>query len=162
MKEGEIKATLKSSGIDRVIVLDDFCGSGNQASKFHEEVVRVIKEKNEDIYVAYYALFAIEEGLGKVKGLSFDAVEAIFVLDESYKCFSDNSRFFAGENSGFKVQCKRMSVEYGKKISSIPLGYNKCQMLLGFHHNTPNNTLPIFWKEREGWVPMFKRFSKIY
>lgn len=162
VKDGEITATLASSGIDRIIVLDDFCGSGNQASKFYEEVVRVIKEKNADIHIAYYALFAIEEGLRKVKGLLFDAVEAIFVLDESYKCFSDKSRFFVGEDIEFKKHCKMISETYGRKISSIPLGFKDCQMLLGFHHNTPNNTLPIFWKENEGWVPMFKRFSKIY
>ena len=98
----------------------------------------------------------------RVRRLSFDAAESVYVLDESYKCFSDKSRFFVGDDIAFMVPCKIMSEYYGKKISRIPLGYNDCQMLLGFHHNTPNTTLPIFWKEIDGWEPIFKRFSKIY
>lgn len=158
----QITARITLDGIDRIVILDDFCGSGNQASKFHDEFVRFIKEKNKDINIAYYALFAIEEGLGKVRALSFDDVESIFILDESYKCFSDRSRFFEGEKTDFKMQCKTISEEYGKRLSQIPLGYKDCQMLLGFHHNTPNNTLPIFWYEGDGWEPIFKRFAKRY
>ena len=162
-EKGEgITAKIEVDGIDRIVVLDDFCGSGNQATRFHDGFVKFIKEKNKSIHIAYYALFAIEEGLEKVRKLSFDAAEAVYVLDGSYKCFSDKSRFFAGEDITFMLPCKIMSEHYGKKISRMPLGYNDCQMLLGFHHNTPNNTLPIFWKEVDGWEPIFKRFSKIY
>lgn len=162
-KDGEyIQASLKIAGIERIIILDDFCGSGNQASKFHEEFVTYLKDKAPQIQVAYYALFAIEEGLNKVKGLSFDQAEAVFVLDESYKCFSDISRFFMEEDAQLKAPCKIMCEKYGKQISLNPLGYKDCQMLIGFHHNTPNNTLPIFWQDKNGWHPMFKRFVKIY
>ena len=160
---GQITAKMALGGIDRIVVLDDFCGSGDQATKFHNEFVKFIKENNQGVMLAYYALFAIEEGLGKVKDLLFDDVESVFVLDESYKCFSDRSRFFEGEKAEFKMQCKNISEAYGKKLSHRnPLGYKDCQMLLGFHHNTPNNTLPIFWSEGGGWEPFFKRFAKIY
>ena len=53
-----------------------------------------------------------------------------------------------------------MCVKYGEQWGD-PLGYNDCQMLLGFHHNTPNNTLPIFWREKN-WTPIFKRYAKLY
>lgn len=162
-KDGEdIQASLKVAGIERIVLLDDFCGSGNQATKFHEEFVTYLKDKAPQVHIAYYALFAIEDGLNKVKGLSFDQAESVFVLDESYKCFSDVSRFFLEEDSQLKAPCKIMCEKYGEQISSTPLGYKDCQMLLGFHHNTPNNTLPIFWQEKNGWHPMFKRFVKIY
>ena len=158
----EICANLMVEGIERIVVLDDFCGSGNQATKFNNSFVKFLKDKYPDIQIAYYTLFAIEEGFEKVNSLSFDKVEAMFVLDETYKCFSDNSRFFMGEKEGYKAECKDMCQRYGQKISRNPLGYQDCQMLLGFHHNTPNNTLPIFWQEKNGWIPMFKRFAKIY
>jgi hypothetical protein len=162
-ENGEIiTAKLAIDGIDRIVVLDDFCGSGNQATRFNNEFVKFIKEKNRDIHISYFALFAIEEGLEKVDNLSFDVAKSVFVLDKSYKCFSDESRFFDDENASLKEACKLMCEKYGKQISKIPMGYNDCQMLLGFHHNTPNNTLPIFWKEKDGWVPMFKRFAKLY
>lgn len=163
IKEGDdIHAELKTEGIERIVLLDDFCGSGKQATTFHDQLVKYIKENAPQIFLSYYALFAIEEGLKNVQNLSFDQVEAVFVLDESYKCFSENSRFFIDKDADLKEPCKEMSERYGKKISSNPLGYKDCQMLIGFHHNTPNNTLPIFWQENNGWNPIFKRFVKIY
>lgn len=159
----EITATLLVDGIDYLVLLDDFCGSGTQATTFHDSVVRFIKKEAPQIHISYFSLFAIEEGLNRVRGLSFDQVESIFVLDESYKCFSNNSRFFIeNKDKDLKNVCKEMCERYGKEFGSDPLGYKDGQMLLGFHHNTPNNTLPIFWQEKKGWHPMFKRFVKIY
>jgi hypothetical protein len=160
--KGEITATMAIKDIERIIVLDDFCGSGNQATDFNDKVVKFIKMKNKNLFVAYYSLFATENGIKKLQGLSFDSVESVFVLDDSYKCFSERSRYFDGEDVKLKIPCKSMCEEYGKKISKIPLGYKDCQLMLGFHHNTPNNTLPIFWQESNGWQPIFKRFAKLY
>ena len=52
--------------------------------------------------------------------------------------------------------------EIDEKVN--PLGYDNCQLLLSFFHNTPNNSLPIFWFEDEQveWKPMFRRYPKIY
>ena len=50
-------------------------------------------------------------------------------------------------------------------VPSHPLGYRDGQLLLGFSHNTPDNTLPVFWyEERDGpnWRPMFRRYPKGY
>ena len=158
----ELSATLMVDGINRIVILDDFCGSGNQATKFHNSIVRFIKSAAPHIIISYYALFAMEEGLKKVQELSFDQAEAVFVLDESYKCFSESSRFFIGEDKHLRDDCKGMCEKYGGMLGPYPFGYKDSQMLLGFHHNTPNNTLPIFWQEKNGWHPMFKRFVKIY
>jgi hypothetical protein len=46
-----------------------------------------------------------------------------------------------------------MVEKYGKKLyKNHMLGYKDSQLLLGLEHNTPNNTLPIFWSEK-GWNP---------
>lgn len=162
-KDGDdIIAELRIDGIERIVLLDDFCGSGNQATTFHDQFVKYLKEKAPHIQISYFALFAIKDGLRIVRDLLFDQAEAVFVLDESYKCFSDKSRFFIDEDADLKDPCREMCEKYGKQISSNPLGYKNCQMLIGFHHNTPNNTLPIFWQEKYGWNPIFKRFVKIY
>jgi hypothetical protein len=53
-----------------------------------------------------------------------------------------------------------MVEKYGKKLyKNHMLGYKDSQLLLGLEHNTPNNTLPIFWSEEE-WSPIFKRYGK--
>jgi len=52
-------------------------------------------------------------------------------------------------------------------MPSPPLSYKRDkvfqQPLIGFHHNTPNNSLPIIWFDEPGgppWTPIFKRYSK--
>ena len=47
-------------------------------------------------------------------------------------------------------------------MENYPLGYDNGQYMLGFEYNTPDNTLPIFWGMGDGWVPLFKRYQKIY
>ena len=52
-KDGEdIQASLKVAGIERIVLLDDFCGSGNQATKFHEEFVTYLKDKAPQVHIA--------------------------------------------------------------------------------------------------------------
>jgi hypothetical protein len=149
--------------IDRIVVLDDFCGSGSQATSFDSEFVVNLKKDKPNIKINYFSLFAIEMGLNKIRGLHYDRAESVFVLDESYKCFSKDSRFFDTKEADIKKSCHTLCNKYGRKLDPRnPLGYKNGQMLVGFHHNTPNNSLPIFWSEKKSWNPIFKRFVKIY
>lgn len=149
--------------IDRIVVLDDFCGSGSQAKSFDGEFVVNLKKDKPEIKIEYYSLFAIEKGLNKIRDLHYDKADAIFVLDNTYKCFSADSRFFTSKEKELKNNCHKMCNRYGRKLEpNYPFGYKNGQMLIGFHHNTPNNSLPIFWSERKSWNPIFKRFVKIY
>ena len=149
--------------IDRIVVLDDFCGSGSQATAFDEEFVVNLKKDKPEIKIDYFSLFAIEKGLNKIRDLHYNRAEAVFVLDNSYKCFSKDSRFFSAKEAEIKKSCKLICNRYGRKLEPMnPFGYKNGQMLLGFHHNTPNNSLPIFWSEKKSWNPIFKRFVKLY
>jgi len=44
------------------------------------------------------------------------------------------------------------------------LGWGDCQLLLGFYHNTPDNTLPVIWYDEDeiNWYPIFRRYNKKY
>ncbi|WP_461330746.1 phosphoribosyltransferase-like protein [Bradyrhizobium liaoningense] len=45
-----------------------------------------------------------------------------------------------------------------------PLGYKDTQLALGFSHNTPDNTLPVFWEQPNAkirtWKPVLHRYPK--
>ena len=80
-------------------------------------------------------------------------------LDESAKCFSENSRIFP--NKVERQQAMNIALEYGSKIvKNNQLGYADCQTTIIFENNCPNNNLPILWatSKDSSWLPLFKRF----
>lgn len=159
---------LRSPEVKRYVFIDDMCGSGTQATEYSEHIIEDLKRLNSKAEVAYYTLFSTTKGLSEVRNNTlFDRVECIFELDDTFKCFATESRYFQPEDDRIDPQfaldtCRK----YGTKLlPNHPLGYKDGQLLLGLHHNTPDNSLPIFWyDEPEGlpWVPIFRRYPKYY
>jgi len=158
---------LKNEDIKRYIFIDDVCGSGEQATDYSEDLVKEIKNINPDVEVCYFTLFSTSNGLKHVKDNTlFDVVDCIFELDDSFKCFSDSSRYFKSiENLPISKEfTERFCNDYGKYLMGSEddaLGYKDGQMLIGFAHNIPDNTLPIIWNDWDNWSPIFKRYSKL-
>jgi len=157
------KISLEDTSIKRYVFLDDFCGSGQQAIIYSRDIVSNIKKIDTSIKVSYYPIFATMDAVEKIKSKTlFDDVDPVFFLDSSYKCFESDSRYYkdcAEEPTIQQAFAKSTFEQYGKPLFYYPLGYNDCQLLLGFFHNTPDNTLPIFWSEND-WAPFFKRYHK--
>lgn len=110
-------------------------------------------------------LFGTEYGINQVKAVGvFNNVNAVFTVDDSFKAFSDDSRYyFTPPDELIEKDFARATVEkYGPLMNFPALGYRDCQLLVGLFHNTPDNTLPIFWTEANSWKPIFKRYHKIY
>ena len=158
------KIDLKNKNIRRYIFIDDFCGSGQQAVNYSSSIISTIKKLDSNIHVDYYPLFATDEGLSKVKAnTKFDNIDSVFLLDSSYKCFEAGSRYFNDHKTEMLIDksfAKATCENYGSKLFYHPLGFNNCQLLLAFFHNTPDNTLPVFWAEENSWNPFFKRYHK--
>lgn len=160
-----LKSEIKNTKIKRYIFIDDFCGSGSQAEDYLKEIVENLKFENPDIEVNYLMLFGTENGIRNIKKLGvFNNVEAVFTIDDTFKTFSDDSRYFKvlPDASIDKNFSKETALKYGKNLFNPPLGYGNCELLLGMFHNTPDNSLPIFWSEKNNWKPVFKRYHKIY
>ena len=159
---------LKNPAITRYVFIDDFCGSGKQGTEYSREIVEEIKRIEPAVRVGYHVLFATSKGIGKVRNETrFDDVKAIYELDDSFKCFASMSRYFqnpltAAERSFCETFCR----QYGEKLLDAPhaLGFDDSQLLIGFHHNVPDNTLPIIWFNQPGgypWKPIFRRYPKM-
>jgi len=156
---------LKNPEIKRYVFIDDFCGGGTQVETYLKEEISKIKSISSDIELDYFVLFAGEDGLEYAKNnVNFDKCDAVFKLDKSYRCFGRDSRYEPDEGSKLCWSfAKNMTQNYGNSLyQNHPLGHNNCQFLLGFFHNTPNNTLPIIWKNSESWQPIFRRYDKLY
>lgn len=163
--------TIKDKSIERYVFIDDFCGSGQQAIDYSNGLVGTIKELNPEATICYYVLFSTSYGLEVLKSNSkFTEVDCVFELDDSYKCFSEDSRYYAGTEQPIDIhKSEKACKTYGERIYPIhPLGYKDSQLLLGFYHNTPDNTLPIIWYEGTYgtddtlWHPIFHRYDKVY
>lgn len=159
-----LEVRIKDVNVKRYVFIDDFCGSGTQAKQYSTDIVEQIKSIDKDIEVNYLMLFGTEDGISSVKNeTKFDRVETVFSIDSSFKCFSDASRYFCKPiNEIEKDFCREMCEKYGDELCArYPLGYKDGQLLLSLFHNTPDNTLPVFWAEANGWIPIFKRFHKM-
>ena len=162
------KYKLKETQIDELIFIDDLSCSGSQAKDYSKNLIDKIKERFSNIKIRYITLFSTDFAQEEIqKETSFDRVECVFNLDSSFKCFSDGSRFYKGENNYFDKQfTKEMCRKYDHKLKpGYELGYKSSQLLLGFFHNTPDNVPPIFWFKGDHltpWDPIFPRDDKIY
>src|SRR5208283_2093140 len=159
---------LRDTDVTRYIFIDDFCGSGKQGTEYSQDLVEDVKKLKPEAFVAYYVLFATAMGINKVKDeTKFDSARTIYELDSSFKCFSAESRYFRKALPEIDPAfCERMCKLYGDKMvaSKHALGYDDSQLLIGFHHNTPDNTLPVIWfdePDRLPWKPIFRRYPKL-
>ena len=160
-----LKSEIKAKNIKRYIFIDDFCGSGSQATSYLKPIAENIKFENPTVEIKYLMLFATARGLSEVRKIkAFDIVEAVFTLDDSFKTFSKDSRFFkiSVDKDIDKVFSKTTAEKYGASLFNPALGYADCQLLFGLFHNTPDNSLPIFWSEFNNWKAIFKRYNKMY
>jgi hypothetical protein len=153
--------------IQRYVFIDDLCGSGSQATEYSESIVRPLKRLNPNAKVYYYTLFATSFGLSEVKKLKwFDNVATVVELGDSFRCFSDESRIYKTKQPPFnKAKTRDICRTYGERLEpGFPLGWRDGQLLIGFCHNTPDNTLPVIWYDEPTtpWTPLFRRFPKQY
>ena len=163
-----VKYAPTTTGITRYVLFDDVVGSGVQARTYLSGMLTRIRRDNPNVELKFMSLFATTEGLAKMNSTNmFDGnAMCLFELDDSYKAFSSNSRHFSGAPSWFvPADLLRIALHYGTQIQpDKALGYRDGQLMLGMSHNTPDNTLPIFWDEGHGcpWQPAFVRYDKVY
>ena len=155
--------------LKRLVFVDDLCGSGGQSVRYSETVIAdlqaIAARSNRSIEFHYLVLFGTEGGLAKARADSaFDLVDAVTELDATYVTFGPRSRVFRRPPPYLNLaQSKELAENYGGELwSRWPLGFGDCQLLLAFHHNIPNNSLPILWWSRpgDGWKAVFPRHTK--
>jgi hypothetical protein len=161
--KGAIK--LRSPDVVHYVFIDDLRGSGDQGKQYSDEIVSEVKNLRNDVRMSYLVLFATAPGKRELVKTKFDDVRSVVELDESFRVFGHSSRYFkAAPEEIDKTFAKTLCGEYGRLLCSRhPFGYRKSQLLLGFHHNTPDNTLPIMWcdePETGSWTPIFRRYPK--
>jgi len=163
-------ADFSPPNLKRIVFIDDFCGSGEQSVRYSRKVLRVLddvaKKRGSEVTYSYFVLFGTEDGLAHARSESeFDVVDAVSTLDSTDQTFGADSRIFRRPPGAIAAATsKYLAFHYGRELfPRWPLGFEDNQLLLAFHHNIPDNSLPILWFD-EGeptWAAIFPRHPKI-
>jgi len=144
--------------VDTVVFVDDVVLSGGQAKRYLERPTAAYDANKKKILLTFVSTEDAEEILRKVGIVVISCIK----LDQRCRCFSDDSNVFVNHPAHLE-QCKKMAEGYGAQLKpDDPLGHSNGQYAFGFYYNTPNNTLPLFWSDQNGWIPIMKRYDKVY
>lgn len=161
---------LREPEIDRFVFVDDVCGSGETAQRYSDGFLSDVAALNPDARFSYFAMFGKSDGLERIRRKTHfgDNVKAVFELDDTYKCLSNESRYLRSPPHNIDAEvARRVARFYGERVMPGGAGgFDDGQLLIGFHHNTPDNTLPIIWRDPENrspvpWYAIFRRYPKI-
>jgi hypothetical protein len=153
------------TSIERVFLLDDFLGSGEQAittwfKSIEGTSFEDISKKYPHLKFTYLVLLGFKDGIRALEEST--PLKVIFgeELDERFKCFSNVSVIY--EDSGEREKAREVMEQKGRILyRDYPLGYDDMELAVSFHHNTPDNSLPVIWKRMDDgtWYPLFERFE---
>jgi hypothetical protein len=167
-ENGAMGRRLRHPEVRRYVFLDDLCGSGETAVRYSKDLLPDVLAQAPETELCYLSLFATSRGLDVIDQQTVFGghADSVFILDDSYQVFCDRSRYMAVMPDAIDAALLRsLASSYGALlVPEHPLGYGDSQLLLGFSHNTPDNTLPIIWADRmtgaRRWVPVFRRYQK--
>lgn len=168
---GSFTRKIRHEAVTDYFFIDDVCGSGDTAKKFSKTVLEEIEAMTgkKKIKFHYYSIFATQDGIKEVRDNTIfgENCGAIYELDGTFSTLSQNSRFLKNPPHDIDPAVVRdVCLHYGNLLwPSMPRGYDNNELMLGFGHNTPDNTLPIFWGHSDHyasipWEPAFHRHLK--
>ena len=153
----------ESHGIQAIVVLDDFVGTGKTAvaglRELNNQIGREVHQHKIAVhFISVTGFNEAEKSIERVASkLQFEVrVQVCDILDDSDRAFSDTSRLFPNKEE--RQDSRALAEEFGVNlVKKNALGYGDCQALVVFESSCPNNTLPILWARHSEFEPLFAR-----
>ncbi len=148
---------IDASGVDTVLFVDDFLGSGNQFVTFFNQWK--FDEHQTNVKYFYAPVVAHQQGIDFLATeLPNLCVVTAETLGESHGFFSEKVWARHGISAAaaklwYLDFCKSQNIMNSVNL----LGYGDLALTFGFSHSTPNNSLPILWKETATWQSLLER-----
>jgi hypothetical protein len=154
---------LRGNSCERVVIVDDFVGTGATAVRRLSEHAAVIREAAQITGrpVVLGVACAFQEGQRHIDQWISDndllVTTAVGeMLASTDRAFNEGAGIF--ESADDRLVAKRLFEDVARGLGSTePLGTGEQEALVVFEHNCPNNTLPLLWKKTEAWTPLFER-----
>jgi hypothetical protein len=163
----DVGLKVQDTSITRYVFIDDLCGSGHQGREYSDRIVKPLKSIKPDVKTYYYPIFGLSDGIQYLRTHStFDEVYPVVELDPTFRAFATDSRLYVEpEIAPLRLPTEATCRRYGSQlVPAHPLGWEDGQLYIGFAHNTPDNSLPIFWCDHTSpkpWRPIFRRYPKV-
>jgi broad specificity phosphatase PhoE len=142
-----------------LIFVDDFIGTGGQATTILTEELKEIISFHKFDYVGFQAIVGFMDGKKLIEENTNIEVIVSHELTEKDRIFNEASEILT-KDFFVRQRLREIIQKYGERLYRIgPLGYGGNQALIAFFHNTPNNTLPVIWASSatEGWRALLPR-----
>ena len=142
----------KYKKVTNIVIVDDYCGSGESLKTFVELHVDCLKGK----HIYYVITYLMLESMPLIDNISkeYDVAIDVIYINTGTKAF--NNVNFSGKEDDFRALVKRRS----KKLN-IPhkyrLGKYESESLVSFYNDTPNNTIGLFWHDSDKYFSIFPR-----
>ena len=155
----------KKQDIKAILFVDDFIGTGNQASENLKTMSSLIGDavKDNQLRLVLIASVACAQGRDMINevidhlGLPMQ-LHCCEILDDDDYLFTDKSKAFTDPQQ--REAAKEMAIKYGKRLlRDNPLGFGERGLAIVFEHGIPNDSLPFLWEASNTpkWMPLFKR-----
>ena len=150
------------NAVQKLVIIDDFCGTGQTIIRGLERSIDLLKRANsariQIIIVVLVGFGAARDTINKwIDGNELDA--QVYFCDElgdDDRAFSDDSALFPDPTD--RERARAIAEAKGVLlVPRTPLGFRDTQATIVFYQSCPNNTLPILWSETDGWPALFPR-----
>ncbi|SDI77046.1 hypothetical protein SAMN05421846_11355 [Chryseobacterium taeanense] len=147
---------IKIGKYKHVVFIDDFVGSGHSFCKEFSK-----KSTKKWIYNNNFKSITLLSSITMLEAKNY--LESRFpnlLIKSEFR-----SKIFCNDTSPLKFlgnieEIKKIILKYEKSFKYLPRGYSNSESFLSFSYGSPNNTLPIIWKDSDSWKSLFPRFEE--
>jgi hypothetical protein len=134
---------------DTVVLIDDFSGTGGQATTAWNEYFAELFADGPRVVLML--LCATSKAAERISEETEMQLHTGHILQDRDNLFSEACLHFStAEKETAVAYCKRAR-------SSEPKGYGDCGLLLVFSYKCPNNSIPVLHANARRWEPVFPR-----
>lgn len=161
--EQHIHDYMSGRNIEQIVLLEDFVGSGSQFRSTLEKSLKYFGGKP----TLFVPLFICSNGLADVSdvlaGYGNWRIDPVVVIDEGDRLHpGTDSTNKPLENKIIQIAKDFSSRIRGSISEELVYGCGKTGALIVLHSNTPDNTMPFIWwnKNDSKWNPLFPRSNR--
>ena len=148
----------------RLLLIDDFVGSGDTLVKGLERAKRLLGLANEKgIPITLCAVVGFAPARTHIE--EYIAEQELDVEVHFCDTLGSEDQVFSGDSIIFPDPAERARAKqviegkWSQTGGISPMGYDDTQAAIVFYGSCPNNTLPILWSSNDGWTPLFSRHA---